>query len=73
MLPKTKQSEATFSDDKIKKTEHTKGTFLRQLGHLHSRPAAFRPLLTEGMALSGESLATIFIYNLPNILVCQLE
>jgi len=32
------------------------GFILRQLGDLLKRPAAFRPLLTEGLALSGESL-----------------
>jgi hypothetical protein len=34
------------------KGKHTKD-FLRQLSHLLLRPVAFRPLLTEGLALSG--------------------
>jgi hypothetical protein len=39
------------------KAEHTKGIILRQLGHLDLlRPAAFRPRLTTGLALSGNLL-----------------
>jgi hypothetical protein len=35
------------------KTGHTKGCILRQPGHLaYSRPVAFRPRLTTGLALS---------------------
>jgi hypothetical protein len=29
--------------------------FLRQFGRLSRRPAAFRPLLTDGLVLSGKS------------------
>jgi hypothetical protein len=40
-----------------KKTEPTKGIILRQLGHLGLlRPAAFRPPLTKGLALSWDHL-----------------
>jgi hypothetical protein len=40
---------------KQQKAEH-EGIILRQLGHLGLlRPAAFRPFLTEGLALSGSS------------------
>lgn len=52
---------------KKQKAEITKGPFLRQLGHLYSRSAVFRPLLAEGLALSG-----VFYIRL-NIVNCQLE
>jgi hypothetical protein len=39
---------------KKEKAEQTKGVILRQLGHLDLiRPAAFRPHLATGLALSG--------------------
>jgi hypothetical protein len=37
---------------------------LRQLGHLLlERPAAFRPLLMEGLALSGEPVQLLFFIS----------
>jgi hypothetical protein len=41
----------------IKKAEHTEVIILRQLGHLIIRPAAFCPLLTKGLALSGNLIS----------------
>jgi len=40
--------------------ERDESDILRQLGHLDLlRPAAFRPFLTEGLALSGTTLYLI--------------
>jgi hypothetical protein len=50
---------------KIKKPNYL-GFILRQLGHLISRSAAFRPLLTEGLALSGLSFLLLsFFFGRP--------
>ena len=45
------------------KSRACKGLILRQLGHAEncSAPAAFRPLLTEGLALSGLSFLNFFL------------
>lgn len=66
-----------------KKAGHTKGIILRQLGCLGLlRPVTFRPLLTEGLALSWSYLFVqvgvneIFISILnafQNVLVCGVK
>jgi len=54
----TSFSQTTHLEFRMKKKGRTTRRFiLRQLGHLCSkRPAAFRPLLTEGLALSGSKI-----------------
>jgi hypothetical protein len=50
-----------------KLAEHAKGLLLRQLGHPKSNPgpAAFDPLLAEGLILSGFLLNPYIINKLP--------
>jgi len=52
-----------------KLAEHAKGPLLRQLGHPKSNPgsAAFRPLFTEGLVLSGYLLNPYIINKLPQL------
>jgi len=62
----------TFAD-LPKKSRTSEGSSFGSSAIFFSRPAAFRPLFTEGLALSGESLYFSFIFCLTHLNVNMIN
>jgi len=54
-------------------TEHTKGHFLRQLGHLSMKTRRFPSPFRKGFGFIGRVIGNSFFYCLPGNVNCQFE